>query len=101
MELVDPEECVRDEKITNLVTPVVEDERAPIRMLTEPWIIVLVECRPVEPSKRIIVLRKVGRHPIENDADVVLMQLINEKAKVVRVSIARRRSEVAADLVAP
>ena len=62
---------------------------------------VLVERRAVEARERVRVLRKVPRHPVEQHADAVRMQLRDELAQFVRRAVAARRREVAGALIAP
>ena len=84
VELVDPVEGVRHEEVPHLVARVVEDERAPVRMLAEPRVEVLVEGRAVEPSERPLVAREVRGHPVDDHADAALVQVVDEPAEVVR-----------------
>jgi len=48
-----------------------------------PRIRVLVELRAVEESERPVVAREVRRHPVEQHADPVLVQPVDERAEVV------------------
>ena len=101
MELAEPVESVRDEEIPNLVPPVVEDERAPVWMRASAWILVLVEGGAVEAGEREVVAREVRGHPVEDHAEAVLMEPVDEGTEVVRRTEPRRRREVPGDLVAP
>ena len=80
VEFVEPVQRVGDEEIPHLVAAVVEDQRAPVGMLAEPRILVLVQRGAVEATQREVVFRKVRRHPVENDADAVLVQRIDERS---------------------
>ena len=101
MKLVQPVERVGGEEIANLIPPVVEDQRAPIRVFAQARIFVLIQGRSVESTKREVVFWKVRRNPVENHADVVLVQRVDEEAEIVWRAVARRRRVVAAHLVAP
>jgi len=64
-------------------------------------VLVLVERGSVEACERPLVAREVRRHPVEDHADALPVQLVHERAKVVRIAEARGRREVAGDLVPP
>ncbi len=99
--LAKPEQSVRDQEVPHLVTRVVEDQRAPVGVLAQAGILVLVEGRAVEASQREVVPGKMGGNPVEQHPDAVLVAQIHEEAEVVRIPVARRRRVVAAHLVAP
>ncbi len=96
-----PVQRVGDEEVADLVAAVVEDQRAPVRVRAAARVRVLVERRAVEPREREVVAREVGGHPVEDHAEALAVQAVDERAEVVRRPEARRRREVAADLVAP
>src|ERR1700749_980244 len=66
--LAQPEEGVGDEKVANLVASVVEDEGAPVGVLAEARVCVLVERRAVEATQSPSVFREVRRNPVHDDA---------------------------------
>ena len=67
--LLEPEQRVRQQEVPDLVAAVVEDERAPVLVLALPRIGVLVERGAVEARQTVLVLGKVSRHPVEDDAE--------------------------------
>ena len=99
--LLAPVHGVRDEEVADLGAPEVEDERAPVRMLTALRVGMLVERRAVEAPEGPGVLGEVGGHPVDEHADARLVQGVDEEAQVVRRPEARGGSEVGRDLVAP
>ncbi len=101
MELLEPVECVGDQEVPHLGAAVVEDQRPPIGVLAEPGVFVLVQRRAVEAPEREVVLGKVRRYPVEDDADPRLMAGIDEEAEVVRRPVARGGGVVSRHLVAP
>ncbi len=70
-------------------------------MRTAARVLVLVQRGSVEPRERPVVAREVRGHPVEDHADLLPVQLVDERAEVVRIAEARGRREVAGDLVAP
>ena len=101
VELLEPEQRVGDEEVADLVAPVVEDQRAPVGVRAAARVGVLVERGAVEAGEREVVAREVRRDPVEDHADAVLVQAVDELAQVVGRAEARRRGEVARHLVAP
>jgi hypothetical protein len=101
VQLIQPIQRIRDQEVANFVTSEVENQRAPVRMLSDARIPMLIQRGAVEQPQREIILGKVRRHPVDDHPDAVLVTIVHEVAKVVRVPVARRRSIVAGDLVAP
>ena len=99
--LAHPEQGVGDEEVADLVAPVVEDQRAPVRVRAAARVGVLVERGAVEARERELVAREVRRHPVEDHAEAVAVQAVDELAEVVGRAEARRRRVVAGHLVAP
>ena len=89
------------EEVAHLVAPVVEDERAPVGVLAAARVGVLVERGAVEARERELVAREVRGHPVEDHAEAVAVQAVDELAEVVGRAEARRRRVVAGHLVAP
>ena len=78
VEAVHPEHGAREEKASDLVSRVVEDEAAPLGVNPLPRIGVFVEVRAVEEAERVPVARKVRGHPVEDHADAVLVQRVDQ-----------------------
>ncbi len=66
-----------------------------------PRVLVLVEGAPVEAGQAVAVGREVRRHPVEDDADALLVEVVDEEHEVLGRAVAARRREVADRLVAP
>jgi hypothetical protein len=98
---VGPKQRVAHEEIAHLVTPIIEYLGAPLRMLAQPRIRVLVQGSPVELRQPMPIAREVRRHPIENDADAGLMAAIDEVHEVLRRAVAGRGGVVPHHLIAP
>ena len=101
VELLHPIERVRHQEVAHLVPRVVEDERPPVGVLTEPRVEMLVERGPVEAAQRPLVTREVRGHPVDDHADAALVEVIDEPAEVVGRAVPRRRRVVARHLIAP
>ena len=81
MVLAQPVQGVGDEEVADLVAAVVEDQRAPVGVRAAARVVVLVERRAVEAREREVVAREVRRHPVEDHAEPVLVQAVDERAK--------------------
>ena len=102
VELVEPVERVGDEEVAHLRAAVVEDQRAPVGVLAEPRVVVLVQRGAVEAAQREVVLRESAPAPSRGSRRCPRWwQRVDEEAEVVRRAVARRRREVADDLIAP
>ena len=86
MILVEPEQGAVEQELAHLVATIVEDLGAPVLVLANPVIGILVQRGAVEVGQAIVVLGEVRRHPIDDHADAVLMQVIDEVLEVVRVA---------------
>ncbi|MCY1224032.1 hypothetical protein D9M72_361740 [compost metagenome] len=99
--LVEPEQPRRHEEAAHLGPAVVEDAGVPLRMKALARIGVLVQVRAVEVPEPVLVGWKVRRHPVEQHADALLVQVIDEVHEVLRRTETRGGREVAGGLVAP
>ena len=70
-------------------------------MKSLPRIGMLVQVGPVEVDQAVRIGGKVRRHPVEDHADALLMQMIDEVHEVLRRAIARGRGEISGGLIAP
>ena len=70
----------------------VEDQRAPVRVLAQVRVGVLVQRLAVEPGQRPFVLGEVRRHPVQEHADAGLVQFVHQVPEFVRVPEARGRA---------
>ena len=101
VELLHPVQRAREEEVADLVPSEVEHERAPVGMLALARIGVLVQRGAVETSQRPLVLREVRGHPVDDHADALGVERVDEHTEVVRRSVARRRRVVRGDLIPP
>ena len=101
MIFVKPEQGIGDKIIAHLVAPVIVDEGSPLRMRTEPGILVFIEGGAVEIAEAVAVLGEMGRHPVEDDPDVLLMTLVDEVHEILRDAVSAGDAEGSGDLIAP
>src|SRR4029077_7019964 len=89
------------QKILHLIAAVIENESVPVRLFRLPGIGVLVEVRPIEITESRFILRKMRGNPIQDDADALLMKIVDEVHEIGRRAKPAGGSEVADDLVSP
>ncbi len=80
---------------------VVEDEARPVGMEAAARIGVLEQVRAVEHAEAVRVGREVGRHPVHDHADALLVQAIDHRHQIIGRAVARGGREEARDLIAP
>ena len=96
-----PEEGVAEQEVAHLVAAEVEDLGAPVLVLALARVGVLVEMGAVEETQAVRIAWEVRRHPVEQDADAVLMAVIDEVHEVIGRAEAAGRRKIAGHLVAP
>ena len=99
--LVEPEHGAREQERADLVAVVVEDVAAPVGVVALTGIGVLVQMCPIEVGETVLVRRKMGGYPVEDDADTLLVQVIDQVGEVLRGAPAAAGREVAGGLVPP
>ncbi len=62
---------------------------------------VLIEVGAVEEAGAVFVGGEVGGHPVQDDADAVAVEVVNEKHEILGGAVAAGGGEVAGGLVAP
>ena len=101
MILVEPEERIAEQETSNLSPAVIEDEGIPIGMDSATWVSRLVLVNSIEIAEPVLVAREMGRHPIENHSNAILVKFIHQVHEILRRAVAAGGSEVAGDLVTP
>ena len=81
---LEPEQGVAEEEVADLGPAVVEDLRAPVAVLAQPGVLVLVEVGAVEVAEAVEVAGEVGGDPVEDHAEAVAVQRVDEVGEVVR-----------------
>ena len=101
MIFVEPEQRVADQKTLDFVPAVVEHKSVPVRLFSLPRVAMFVEMRSVEIAETRLIFRKVGRHPIKDDADSALMKAVHKIPEIVGRSESAGGSIVPGGLVSP
>ncbi len=101
MVILYPVQGIGQKEVFDLRTAIVEDLGAPVGMLALPRIGMLVDRVSVKLDQALGILREVRRHPVQDNADLVLVQVVDHVLEILRRSIAGGRCIVARDLIAP
>ena len=99
--MVEPKERIADQKAAHFMTAVIKNITVPLGLHSLARVGMLENMGAVEISETVRVSGKMGRHPIEDDPDVVLMQRVDEKHQILRRAVVGRWRKIAGDLIAP
>ena len=97
----EPEERTADEEVANLIAPKVEYFGAPVLMLALAGVRVFKEVGAIEKGQAMRITGEVGRNPVENDADIMLVALVDKIFEIIRAAKAAGGGKVACRLIAP
>ena len=81
MEMLDPEQSVGDQEVAHLIFPVVKDLGPPIRMLPFSGIRIFKSRRPVKIRQAMGISGEMRRNPVQDNADLVAVEIIDHPAK--------------------
>jgi hypothetical protein len=85
---VEPEHGARHQEAAHFRAAVIEDVRLPVGMESLTRVGVLVEMSAVEVGETVGVGREVRRHPVEDDGDAVLVQVVDQVHEILRRAVA-------------
>ena len=91
----------RNEEALHLIRRVVEHQRSPFGVLRHAALLALEEGSAVKIGKPVFVLRKMRGHPVHDNADAGMVQLVHKVFEIVRAAVARGRGVIPRDLIAP
>ena len=101
MIFIQPEQGAADKKRTHFMSAVIENRTMPLRVVPLTRISMLKQKRTVEMSQAMCIVRKMRGHPVENDADTLLVQCVHQKHEILRCAITGCRRKITGSLVAP
>ena len=101
MELLKPEQCIGNQEILYLISGIIKDIGTPVRMLSTPWIRMLIQWHAVKPSQTMCIFWKMCRYPIQDHIDSILMHVIHKIHKIFRQTISSGRCIIIRHLIAP
>ncbi len=80
---VQPEQGAAQEKTPHFVPTVVEDEAIPVGVNPLARIGVLEKVGPIEETEPVLVIGKMRGHPIQDHADLVLMEAVDKVHEIL------------------
>ncbi len=101
MEFLDPVQCVGDEEVAHFVAAEIEYQGAPVAVLALPRVGMFVQGLAGKARQGEFVLGEVGRYPVQEYADVLLVAGIDEMTQVVWTAEAGGGGIITGDLVTP
>ncbi len=101
VELLDPVENIGDQEVADLVLGEVENSGTPVGVFAAAGIRIFKDALTVESGKAVCIRAEVRRHPVQNNADSGIVQLVDHIHEVIGCSIARCRRIVTRDLISP
>ena len=101
MEELDPVKGVGHKEVLDFRTAVIVDLGTPVRMLALTRVLVLIELGAVEAGKTCGVFREVCRYPVKDNADALLVEVVDHVLEVIRRAVAGCRCIIAGHLISP
>ena len=101
MVLVRPEQCVGNQEIGHAGTSVIVNQSTPMGMGTLSGVHVLIDAGAVKCGHAICIPGKMGRYPVQYNADSLTMHIIHKIHEILRSAIAAGRGVISGDLIAP
>ena len=101
VELAQPEHGAGNEEGLYFRPAVVEIHRVPFFVFRQHGVARFIAGLSVEIAQAVGIAAEMARHPVEDDADAVLMACVDEVHEVFRLAVAARRREVPRRLIAP
>src|SRR5690349_11439608 len=96
-----PEERAGDQEIAHLAASIIKDQRSPFLVFSLARIRVLIQMRSIEVAESRSIFGEVRGNPVQENANTLLMHIIDEELKIFWCPIAARRCIIARHLVAP
>ena len=101
MALFYPVECIGDQEILNFRAAIVVNLGSPVRMLSLSWIRMLIYSGAVKIYKSMSVFREMCRYPVKDNADLILMEIIDHIFEILRCSVTGGRCIISGYLISP
>ena len=101
MEFFHPVDRIADQKVLDLILSVVEYFGTPVRMFPFAGVGVLVEGLPIEVRQPVGILWKVGGNPVQDDADALAVEIIDQVHKFLGRAVAGGGGKISRNLIAP
>ena len=101
MELLDPEQRIRNQKVSDFILPIIKYLGSPVRMLPLLRVGIFISRGTVKVGQSMDISGKMSRNPVQDHANLILMKVIDHPCKIFRRSITGSRCEIARHLISP
>ena len=96
-----PKQGVGNQEVGNLGPSVIIDQGSPVRVAPLSRIQMLIQAGSVESRQAMGVPREMGRNPIQDHADPLLMHMVHKRLKIIGRSIPAGGRVISRHLIAP
>ena len=88
VEVLKPVQGVGNQEVAHLAAAEVEDVGAPVGVLAAQRVRILIQWGAIEACQGEVILREVGGHPVQDDADARAVEGIHQVTEVIRRAVA-------------
>ena len=88
MALFHPVKGIGDQEILHFRAAIIIDLRSPVRMFSLSRVCMFINSCSVKVHQSMGILRKMGRYPVQDNTDLMLMEIIDHIFEILRCSIA-------------
>ena len=101
MTLLNPVKSICDQEVLNLRAAIIVNLSSPVRMFSLSRICMLIYCSSVKIHQTMGILREMCRYPVKNNADLILVEIINHIFEILRCSVSGSRCIISGYLISP
>ena len=101
MIFLNPEQCIGDKEVFHFIFAIVKDLGTPVRMFSLSGVCVFVSRGSIEVCQSMGVSGEVGGNPIQDDADLISVHIIDKITEILGSAIAGGRRIITCYLIAP
>src|SRR5690606_38525080 len=98
---IQPEESAADEERLHLIPAIIEDQALPFGVKSPLGRGMLVQVGPVIESQSVRVRGKMGGDPVQDDADTVSVEVIDQVHEIARGAVPAGGGKIPDGLVSP
>ena len=101
MKFLEPVQRIGNQEVAYFVATKVKNVGAPVLMLAQTRIFVLIQCRAIKTGQRKEIFGKMRRYPVQKHANTMLVTMIDKVAEIIRRTKAAGRGKITRGLVTP
>ena len=101
MTLFNPVKSICDQEVLNLRAAIIVNLSSPVRMFSLSRICMLIYCSSVKIHQTMGIFREMCRYPVKNNADLILVEIIDHIFEILRCSVSGSRCIISGYLISP